>query len=80
MRNRTQAPRERSQLYRRGTAIKNWLLLLTVILALATIAGSKVIASSKNSEYSGPAFNRILVTSKSANLGIRAGLGCSKKV
>ena len=55
--------------------MKNSVLVLVMIVAAATIAGgksTKLIASWKNPEYSGPAFHRILVIGMSAKPGIRA--------
>ena len=50
-------------------------LMLAVILAGATLANGKstrLVASWKNPEYSGPAFHRILVLGMSAKPGVRA--------
>ena len=50
-------------------------LIIAVLLAAATLAygkSTKLIASWKNPEYSGPAFHRILVIGMSAKPGVRA--------
>ena len=49
--------------------------MLAVILAGATLANgksTKLVASWKNPQYSGPAFHRILVLGMSAKPGVRA--------
>ena len=55
--------------------MKKRTLLLAVLLAAATVANgksTKLVASWKNPEYSGPAFHRILVLGMSAKPGVRA--------
>ena len=55
--------------------MKKMTLMLAVILAGATLANGKstrLVASWKNPEYSGPAFHRILVLGMSAKPGVRA--------
>ncbi len=55
--------------------MKNFILVLAVIVATAMIAAgksTKLVASWKNPEYSGPAFHRILVIGMSAKPGVRA--------
>ena len=55
--------------------MKNSILVLAMIVAAATVAGgksTKLIASWKNPEYSGPRFHRILVIGMSAKPGVRA--------
>ena len=55
--------------------MKKWVLVLAVLLAGATLADGKstrLVASWKNPEYSGPRFHRILVLGMSANPGVRA--------
>ncbi len=55
--------------------MKKRTLLLAVLLAGATVANgksTKLVASWKNPEYSGPAFHRILVLGMSAKPGVRA--------
>jgi hypothetical protein len=55
--------------------LKKWILLLTIILTGATLASgksTKLVASWKNPEFSGPHFHRILVLGMSAKPGVRA--------
>jgi hypothetical protein len=55
--------------------LKQFALLLAVMMAAATLAdgrSTKLVASWKNPEYSGPRFRRILVLGMSAKPGVRA--------
>jgi hypothetical protein len=55
--------------------LKQWIFALAMVLAVATLApgkSTKLVASWKNPEYSGPHFHRILVLGMSANPGVRA--------
>lgn len=55
--------------------MKKWTSVLAVALALAALANgksTKLVASWKNPEYSGPRFHRILVLGMSAKPGVRA--------
>lgn len=57
------------------TIMKQAVLLLTIILAGATLANgksTKLVTSWKNPEFSGPAFHRILVLGMTAKPGVRA--------
>ena len=55
--------------------MQKWTLVIAVILAGATLANAKstkLVASWKNPQYSGPTFHRILVIGMSAKPGVRA--------
>jgi hypothetical protein len=55
--------------------LQRWTLVIAVILAGATLANgksTKLVASWKNPQYSGPTFHRILVIGMSAKPGVRA--------
>jgi hypothetical protein len=55
--------------------LQKWTLVIAVILAGATLANAKstkLVASWKNPQYSGPTFHRILVIGMSAKPGVRA--------
>ena len=55
--------------------MKQWIFALAIVLGVATLApgkSTKLVASWKNPEYSGPPFHRILVLGMSANPGVRA--------
>ena len=55
--------------------MQRWALVIAVILAGATLANgksTKLVASWKNPQYSGPTFHRILVIGMSAKPGVRA--------
>jgi len=55
--------------------LQRWALVIAVILAGATLANgksTKLVASWKNPQYSGPTFHRILVIGMSAKPGVRA--------
>ena len=55
--------------------MKHRIFALAMMLAVATLAtgkSTKLVASWKNPEYSGPRFHRILVLGMSANPGVRA--------
>lgn len=59
----------------RRNTLKQFALLLAVMMAAATLAdgkSTKLVASWKNPEYSGPRFRRILVLGMSAKPGVRA--------
>lgn len=59
----------------RRNTLKQFVLLLAVMMAAATLAdgkSTKLVASWKNPEYSGPRFRRILVLGMSAKPGVRA--------
>ncbi len=59
----------------RGKTLQKWTLVIAVILAGATLANgksTKLVASWKNPQYSGPTFHRILVIGMSAKPGVRA--------
>ena len=55
--------------------MKHRIFALAMMLAVATLAtgkSTKLVASWKNPEYTGPRFHRILVLGMSANPGVRA--------
>jgi len=55
--------------------LQRWTLVIAVILAGATLANgksTKLVASWKNPQYSGPTFHRILVIGMSVKPGVRA--------
>ena len=55
--------------------MQRWTLVIAVILAGATLANgksTKLVASWKNPQYSGPTFHRILVIGMSVKPGVRA--------
>lgn len=55
--------------------MKKWACVFGIVLGVATVVfgkSTKLVASWKNPEYSGPRFHRILVLGMSANPGVRA--------
>jgi hypothetical protein len=55
--------------------LKKWIVVFGIVLGAATLVlgkSTKLVASWKNPEYSGPHFHRILVLGMSANPGVRA--------
>ncbi len=55
--------------------MKKWIFVFGMVLGVAAVVlgkSTKLVASWKNPEYSGPRFHRILVLGMSANPGVRA--------
>jgi hypothetical protein len=55
--------------------LKKWIFVFGMVLGVAAVVlgkSTKLVASWKNPEYSGPRFHRILVLGMSANPGVRA--------